>query len=106
MDGRLLSSVAIDVRVLLVWDTDMTDVELEVMYGCLLWSVSNLLVNPEARSAFRFITRRRMVEWCLATSRRAMVSLLIVICLILIYLNLFTLRSTGICFEKCSCWSI
>jgi hypothetical protein len=35
------------VRVLLVWDTDMTDVELEVMYGCLLWSVSNLLVNPK-----------------------------------------------------------
>jgi uncharacterized protein YfaP (DUF2135 family) len=32
MDGRLLSPVAIDLRVLLVWDTDMTDVELEVMY--------------------------------------------------------------------------
>jgi len=30
VDGRLLAPVMVDLRVLLVWDTDMTDVELHV----------------------------------------------------------------------------
>lgn len=32
VDSRLLSPVAVDLRVVVMWDTDMTDVELHVEY--------------------------------------------------------------------------